>query len=164
MKEDELDPNFTVNLKKGMLDQLISETTELIKLNQKGHSLLQRNSEENKDNYPTNTRLHFLLIRGLLIEMFVTLDKYLQQLILHHQLRILKIEPESLKYFDRAQKGIKEYFENSVLPPELDRLRNRIKHFRILRNQFAHFEYGRFFFRPIMRALNPFSKLCLGLA
>ena len=83
------------------------------------------------------------IARSAVIQYFVILDHMINRILFLHQSEQGKIG-ESIRNYSEVDKGLKEFLKPKEKPKEFEKLYSRVKHFRTLRNQFAHYPHGNF--------------------
>lgn len=155
---EELGENFIGNLTTGLKSQF-ENSIEFAK----GRFIQLHHSNESGSLAANKTICHYQLDRGEAIELFVVFDGYLNQLLFHYQLRILGIPADKVDTFSKVEEGIKTFLNKLDVPGQLDSQYTKLKHFRTLRNQFAHYNHGTFYFQAKHESFETFIKKLDGI-
>ena len=82
---------------------------------------------------------------------------------MHYQLRILNKQLNEINNFSEVEKGLNLFLKGENFNQKFERIRSKIKHFRTLRNQFAHYRYGVFSFSANYESFESFLKNLPGI-
>ena len=138
MPKEEMGPNFTTNFKFGILDKykydIYNSNNRFIDL----HNSLGE--------FQVKALSHSYISRFQLIESLLLFDNAVNELLYFHQIRNLKIDKKNVQSFSKVEDGLKKYLIQKEMPKEIEIKNSIIKHYRALRNQFAHYPYGGLFF------------------
>jgi hypothetical protein len=83
------------------------------------------------------------IARGTVIEYFVILDRFINRILALYQFN-LGIDGDKSEDFTEVDEGILKFLPKENLPIGFDSVYSRMKHFKVLRNQFSHYPYGYF--------------------
>lgn len=112
---------------------------------------------------PNLNAVHIRIDRNALLESLIVLDKYINQAVFQFQVRKLKIKPTEVEYFDKVEEALNSILKEIEVSKEFDRSRSEIRHFRTLRNQFAHYPHGMFALDAKGESFESFLKKIPGL-
>ncbi len=168
---DALGPNFFRNFKVNSKAYFKTELDRLISFNYHSHDLLDSNYKILKEaNDPNLTEIakeygemHSNIERHTLIESMILIDSYIGQFLNQYQKRILELPREDMRDYSEPDNGINACLKGVKTSSEFDKSRMRIKHFRALRNQFAHYKIGYFFFRTTHESFESFLRQLKGI-
>jgi DNA repair exonuclease SbcCD ATPase subunit len=82
-------------------------------------------------------------LRSSVIQYFVILDEMINSVLTQHQ-RELNITNDKIEYYERVDIGINKFLTQENRSKDFEQNYSYIKHFRTLRNQFAHYKEGVF--------------------
>jgi hypothetical protein len=99
-------------------------------------------NEQSISNVDYNNLLTFNY-RSAVIQYFVILDETINSILTQHQFEI-DVPLDETRHYSKVDDGINDFLPQEDRPPLFDKKYSRIKHFRVLRNQFAHFSEGAF--------------------
>ena len=165
--------NFYENLKAELLGRYKKKLKTHLDIMLGIHKLIDSNAKEfdSKCKKKLNqqiehfrfTRSHQQIDRSTLIESVIILDSSINQSLHNFQLRKLNKKPEEIKEYSKVEDGLNKYLKELVIPLQFEKKRSIIKHFRVLRNQFAHYPIGMFFFSAEQGNFESFLKSIEGI-
>ncbi len=148
---DEMDKGFVSRLKWFMCDefrkQIVQNQEIFNELHRAINLRLDQTTEQKKlkENGTANFSKN-IICRSELIEG-VNITESNMELILHYyQLKVLKSPIDKIRNFQRINDGLNYFLKEFEIPKEIDVLRSKYNNYRMLRHQFAHFNYGSFVF------------------
>lgn len=142
MDEKELGPNFLANMKHGTVNIYSFQVDSyLLSMSELKNSV--SSNPKSFEHLPLNsTRLQQYIDRNSLIECMSTLDDSINALLNQYQIRSMGRKTNEAIHYDRIEDGLKECLKSVGTHKSFQKSRDRMRNYRILRNQFAHFKYG----------------------
>jgi hypothetical protein len=94
-------------------------------------------------------------LRNGVIQYFVILDEMVNSILTQYQ-SDLRITSDKIENFEKVDEGIKKFHPEEKRSSDFNKQYSRIKHFRTLRHQFAHYKYGFFYLEAKQESFESF--------
>lgn len=100
--------------------------------------------------------------KSAVIDYFIVLDEMVNSILNQHQFEKNQ-NPEFNRHFSKIDDGLNEFLPAKNRSKEFDKIYTRIKFFRTLRNQFAHYSYGAFVLNAVEESFESFLESLKGI-
>ncbi len=141
---DKLGKNFWDNLVHGLPQEYAAGVNNVINIYSFASECIINNSLEKKAGVESIT--HSIMFKNALIELTILLDNSINNILFHYQWRCKNLEPTEIVTYSSPEDAMNNLLKDVNLSQEFQSLRTQIYLFRILRNQFAHYPMGSFYF------------------
>lgn len=144
--------------KTAILDYYKNQIDPLIKVTQKLSQLVgEPTNQPDREKQIEAFNSQVFIARNSVIQYFVVLDNAIGYLLTQYQSN-LQIPSDQIENFTEIDIGIGKFLPKEKITPEFDKIYSRLKHFRTLRNQFAHYPNGIFCLEAKLESFESFLK------
>lgn len=124
-------------------------------LNTLQHSIDLAKQSENALSPVAYNSLMIFNLRNAVIQYFVILDEMVNSVLTQRQLEN-DVPLDEIRYYSKIDEGINEFLPQDQRSADFDKKYSRVKHFRTLRNQFAHYSDGAFMLEASQESFESF--------